>query len=133
MLFILSILIANATELEQWAQGTFYCQSTVEEVEKERQKAMEETLKASNIIIRTLAEPAPAQGANKGRSQCEGAAESSPAVSDFCKLTVEIGVCHTVQWMLKNSFSEHHSGSAEEWARNAAGWNPLYGSGVGVS
>jgi hypothetical protein len=57
MFFILSILIAHATELEQWAQGNFYCQSTVKEVENERQKAMEETLKASNIIIRTLAEP----------------------------------------------------------------------------
>ena len=57
MLFILSIFIANAAELEQWAQGNFYCQSTVEEVEKERQKAMEETLQASNIVIRTLAEP----------------------------------------------------------------------------
>lgn len=55
MLFF-SIISAHASpELQLWAQGSFQTTESMEILEKEREKALQETLEASNIIIQTLA------------------------------------------------------------------------------
>ena len=50
-------LVAQATpQLQQMAQGTFTLSVPMEEMERERDRALRETLDASNIVVRTIAE-----------------------------------------------------------------------------
>jgi hypothetical protein len=54
LLLFVSIALANS-ELQNWAQGKFSCTS-VEEVSRQRDVALQEALDATNIVVRTVVE-----------------------------------------------------------------------------
>lgn len=55
MLFFSIVLAQASPDLQLWAQGNFQAVDALDVVEKRREKAVQETLDASNIFIQALA------------------------------------------------------------------------------